>query len=282
MELKLKKISAVFFIFLLHIFFLPTPASSNNVLKEIKKRGYIIWGGDAEGGAPYVFPDPKEPSKLIGFEVDLAMAIAEELGVKEKFYQNDWDNLVPALNRGNFDIILNGLEITPLRKNSISFTKPYYIYSEQLMVRENEKHIKNINDISGKRVGTLQASVAMEILTGLKGVQIVNYKGVVEPYQDLANGRIDAVFLDLPMAANYGRANPKLKYAGEPVGEGYYAIGARKDDRELLSALNKAINDLIITGRLQNIYEKWELWNRFQEKLAILKNESQATNFSKK
>lgn len=283
MTFKIKNLfSPLFLLYLLLVFpFFLSSVFAENALRDIKKRGYILWGGDAEGGAPYVFPDPKEPSKLIGFEVDLAVAIAEELGVKEKFYQNDWDNLVPALNRKNFDIILNGLEITPLRKNSISFTMPYYIYSEQLMVRKDEKNIKSINDIAGKRVGTLQASVAMEILAGLKGVQIVNYKGVVEPYHDLVNGRIDAVFLDLPMAAFYGKPNPRLKYAGEPVGEGYYAIGVRKDERELLQELNRAINNLITTGKLKSIYEEWGLWNRGQEKLAVIKDESEAGGFNK-
>src|SRR6266404_4914108 len=79
-------------------------------LQEIKQRGVLLWGADAEGGAPYVYPDPQRPEQLIGFEYELAEALARRLGVKAKMVQNQWDQLVPALERGNFDIILNGLE----------------------------------------------------------------------------------------------------------------------------------------------------------------------------
>src|SRR5713226_5984301 len=80
--------------------------------QEIRKRGVLLWGADAEGGAPYVYPNPEKPEQLVGFECDLAEALAAKLGVKAKMVQNQWDQLVPALDRGNFDIILNGLEIT--------------------------------------------------------------------------------------------------------------------------------------------------------------------------
>src|SRR5437870_4242179 len=79
-------------------------------LTEIKKRGVLLWGADAEGGAPYVYPDPQRPEQYIGFECDLAEALAGQLGVKATMVQNQWEQLIPALERGNFDIVLNGLE----------------------------------------------------------------------------------------------------------------------------------------------------------------------------
>jgi polar amino acid transport system substrate-binding protein len=81
-------------------------------LAEIKSRGVLLWGADAEGGVPYVYPDPEKQEQLIGFECDLADALAAKLGVKVKMVQNQWDQLIPAVERGNFDIILNGLELT--------------------------------------------------------------------------------------------------------------------------------------------------------------------------
>src|SRR5271156_6993378 len=81
-------------------------------LKTIKSSGVLRWGADAEGGAPYIYPDPAKPEQLTGFEFDLANALAAKLGVRAQMVQNQWDQLVPALQRGNFDIILNGLEIT--------------------------------------------------------------------------------------------------------------------------------------------------------------------------
>ena len=64
-----------------------------DALDEIQKRGKLIWGGDQEGGAPFVFPDPKDPNHLIGFEVDLAEMLAKELGVTAQFQQGQWEKI---------------------------------------------------------------------------------------------------------------------------------------------------------------------------------------------
>jgi len=236
-------------------------------LAKIKKRGYLIWGSDAEGGAPYIFPSPEDPARLIGFEVDIADAMAREMGVKAKQSQNAWDSLIPALERGDFDIVMNGIEITPQRKEKVLFSVPYYIYTEQLVVRKDETDIRDINTLKGKKVGTLSGTAAQDILNGLKGVDVRIYSGQVEPYEDLAFGRIDAVLLDLPIAAYYGKPNPKLKYAGPPAGEGFYGIAIRKDDQELKKELDRILARLLETGELRKIYEKWDMWNETQERL---------------
>jgi len=244
------------------------PSSSKpEAIEEIKKRGYLLWGSDAEGGAPYIFPDPKAPSKLIGFEVDLADAIARELGVTAKQSQNAWDSLVPGLQRGDYDIAMNGIEITPQREQEVLFSIPYYIYTEQLVVRREETKIRDMNDLKGKKVGTLSGTVAQDILMGLGNVEVKIYSGQVEPYEDLALGRLDAVLLDLPIAAYYGRPNPKLRYAGMPVGEGFYGIAVRKGDSDLRDEIDAAIKKLLVSGEIRRIYEKWDLWNEAQEKL---------------
>ncbi len=237
-------------------------------LDGIKKRGYLLWGSDAEGGAPYIFPDPKDPSKLIGFEVDLADAIARELGVKAKQAQNAWDSLIPALERGDFDIAMNGIEITPARKERVLFSVPYYIYTEQLVVRKEETKIRNTSDLRGKKVGTLSGTAAQTILEKMGGVDVKIYSGQVEPYEDLAIGRIDAVLLDLPIAAYYARPNPELKYAGAPVGEGFYGIAVRRGDGGLRDRIDSILTKLMQSGELRRIYEKWGIWNGTQEKLS--------------
>lgn len=243
------------------------PSHAAGSLEKIQKRGYLIWGSDAEGGAPYIFPDPKDPSKLIGFEVDLADEIAIELGVRAKQAQNAWDSLIPALQRGDSDITMNGIEITPQREKEVLFSKPYYIYTEQLVVRKDDETIKGVEDLKGKKAGTLSGTVAQDILMKLGGVDVKIYSGQVEPYEDLAIGRLDAVLLDLPIAAYYAKPNPKLKYAGPPVGEGFYGIAIRKGDEDLQKKVDEILRKLMSTGKLKEIYVKWDLWNDKQEKL---------------
>ena len=103
---------------------------------------------------------------------------------------------------------------------------------------------------------------------GMGGVNVKIYSGQVEPYQDLAVSRLDAVLLDLPIAAYYARPNPELKYAGPPCGEGLYAIAVRKNDIALKKTLDEALAKLYRTGELKRIYDKWGLWNEKQEKLS--------------
>jgi ABC-type amino acid transport substrate-binding protein len=94
-----------------------------DTLQTIRSRGVLLWGADAEGGAPYVYPDPQKPEQLIGFEYELADALAAKLGVKAKMVQNEWDQLIPGLERGNFDIILNGLELTAENRQRIAMSQ---------------------------------------------------------------------------------------------------------------------------------------------------------------
>src|SRR5574341_776290 len=85
-------------------------ALGDDALARLRSRGTLRWGGDMQGGEPYVFQDPTDASRLLGFEAEIADALARRLGVRAEFVQNDWQNLVPSLERGDFDIILNGVE----------------------------------------------------------------------------------------------------------------------------------------------------------------------------
>jgi polar amino acid transport system substrate-binding protein len=248
--------------------------AAEDALQAIRKRGTLRWGADAEGGAPYVFPDPADPNRLIGFEYDLADAFAAKLGVKAQMVQNSWDGLVPALERGNFDIILNGLEITGEHRQQINMSRSYYAYAQQIVVRKTTEGIKQLEHLTGKSVGVLVASAAQRILETAGGSDIRSYPGNVESFRDLANGRIDAVLLDLPIALYYAKTDPVLKLAGEPFAPGYYGIGIRKEDKSLLEAMNRAITELMVEGELKRIYSKYGLWDRFQEHLREYREEA--------
>src|SRR5262245_65653389 len=84
----------------------------------------LVWAADAEGGAPYTFPDPRDPSHIIGFEVDLANALAQHMGRKARFVQNQWDELDPEPERGEYDDVSNGQETTAHRADNNNSTTP--------------------------------------------------------------------------------------------------------------------------------------------------------------
>src|SRR5262245_7781308 len=109
-------------------------------LKRIQARGEITWGADIQGGEPYLWEDPDNPDKIVGFEVDIMDALARRLGVKQRFIQYNWSNLVPSLERGDFDIAMNGLEATAERADRILLSRPYFIYAETLAVKKGASY----------------------------------------------------------------------------------------------------------------------------------------------
>jgi polar amino acid transport system substrate-binding protein len=242
-------------------------------LEEIKQRGVLRWGADAEGGAPYVYPDPNQPGNLIGFEFELAEAIARRLGVKAEMIQNQWDQLIPALERGNFDIILNGLEMTPQNLERISMSKPYFAYAQQIVIRQQTSGIDSIEALEGKRVGVLSSSAAHRLLENRPRVALKIYPGNVESFRDLFAERIDAVLLDLPIALHYAKTDPLLRLSGAPFAQGYYGIGIRKQDVELLNAINQAIVELGDARTMEAIYRKYGVWDERQTSLQGFKPE---------
>ena len=242
------------------------PAHALSTIEAIKARGVLLWGCDISGGAPLAFVDPKDPAKLLGFEAEIAEAIARELGVTSQVVQTDWDSLVPGLERGNYDIAMNGLEITPERQKRVLLSRPYYVYTLQLVVRRDEERIRSIADLKGKKVGTLAGTASDAILRSIGGVEINNYSQSW-PFEDVVLGRLDAAFIDTPISAYYAKPDPRLKYAGPPEGEGFYGIAIRKSDPAVKTVIDAAIEKLLRTGDLKRIYEKWGLWDRAQAKL---------------
>ncbi len=246
-------------------------------LRERLKSGVLRWGGDAEGGAPYQLRDPQDLERVIGFEVELADALAEVLSkrlkipLRAEFVQYDWVSLPAGLTESrDFDIAISGMEVG--NEEGLLYSRPYYIFKQQLVVRKDEARIQSIEDCSDKSVGTLSGCAADKLLKGLleQGQirDIVAFDGQVEPYLDLELGRLDAVLLDAPIALYYAGTNPKLKYAGEPLGKGAYGIALHPEDVHVKAALDQALGELMSSGRLKQIYRKWHLWNDDQTELA--------------
>jgi polar amino acid transport system substrate-binding protein len=237
-----------------------------DALADVRARGELTWGGDLQGGAPYVFEDAKSPGGIRGFEVDIARALARRLGVKARFVQNDWSNLLPALERGDFDVLLNGLEDTPARRARVRLTIPYFVYGETLAVHAGAPYA-SLAELTGKRVATLNQTVAQELLQKLP-VEIVLYEGQQEPYFDLAHGRVDAVLLDHVIADIYGCPLPEVRCVPGDVARGVYVAAVRRDRPELERALDAALAAMIADGELQRILEGYALWNARQDELA--------------
>jgi len=223
----------------------------------------LRWGGDSAGGPPFVSQDPGDPSKTVGFEVDLADILAAELGTKAVFVQNQWDSLIPGLKRGDYDSVINGLEITEDRKEEVDFSDPYFLTYEALTVRKDNYDISALADLKGRRAGTLKGALAERLLAKEKGITVVGYDNQTTLYDDLARGRIDAVLLDHP-AAVYNGADPALKTLPGQFGRLAYGVAVRKGDKRL-PAINAALARIIKSGKLREVCERWAIWNSIMD-----------------
>ncbi|HET9626100.1 MAG TPA: ABC transporter substrate-binding protein/permease [Kofleriaceae bacterium] len=241
------------------------PAPAGGTLAKIRARGELTWGGDVQGGEPYVYEDPADPTHIIGFEVDIMNAIARRLGVKARLVQYAWSNLVPSLERGDFDVIANGLEATEDRRARLLLSAPYFVYAETLTVRAGSE-IHSVFDLRDKRVGTLNQTYAFDILRLLYGDTAKVYEGNEEPYTDLELGRSDAVLLDNIIADRYGctPAHPTLVCLPDDVARGTYVIGIRKGDPELKAAIDDALAAMRKDGELEHILRAAKLWDARQ------------------
>ena len=235
-------------------------------LTNIRAQKPLRWGADPSGGAPYVFNDPQHPDQYIGYEKEMADALAAAMGRKAEFVPSDWETLVSALQRRSFDVIINGLEPTADRQKQIQFSKPYYIFQLALTVRKDEQQIHSLADCRQRVVGTLGNTAASRLLQK-EGIPMRGYADPVAAYRDLELKRIDAVIMDVPAEVFYVSKSTTLKRAGEPFFRGTYNIGLRKGDDALKAEVDAAIDLIIRDGSLEQILRRWGLWNDAQLEL---------------
>lgn len=244
-------------------------ADLDQSLSRVKHSGVLLWGADVVGGIPYVYEDPKHPGEYTGFEMEIARGIAGHLGVKLKLVVKPWDTLIPELQRGSFDMAMNGIEDTPERAKIVGFSDPYFVYSQQLTVRRETSGITSLADLHGKRVATLSGTAAEDLLRAQPAVHAVVAPEITYSYQDLENGKVDAVLLDSPIAVAYGASNPKLKNVGESFEEGRYIIAFRAEDGALKVAVNQALARMRASGELKEIYKRYGIMDKHQAQLGV-------------
>jgi polar amino acid transport system substrate-binding protein len=242
-------------------------ALAGPALDRIRARGELRWGADQQGGEPYVYEDPARGGALVGFEVDLAESLAGTLGLGATFVQNDWSTLIPSLERGTFDVALNGIEVTPARAARVAFTRPYYLFAERLVARRGDARIRDLASLRGLRVGTLASTQAWDLLRKI-GAVAVPYEGVDEPFVDLEHTRTDAVVLDDVIVGRYVGRHPSLAVVGD-VAEGSYAIAVRPGDDDLRGALDQALGQLIASGAWRRTLARWGLDSPRQAALGL-------------
>jgi polar amino acid transport system substrate-binding protein len=253
----------------------PTFARAHEKDPSLLVPGTLIWGGDQEGGGPYVYPADDDPRRVIGFEVELADKLAAKLGLRAQFLQGQWDKMPDLLHARRCDIVLNGYEWIPARLDSMEATIPYYVYALQLLAREGGdivawSDLERPSPRGPRRIGVLAGSAAENYLRARPNlaIEILNYDGATDAMREVETGKLDATLQDGPAAIFYRSRFKQLRAIGAPVGRGYYVIYAHKGEKELVKRLNIALVEMIRGGSLEELYRAYDLWNDAQRELS--------------
>ncbi|MEO7361434.1 MAG: ABC transporter substrate-binding protein/permease, partial [Gemmatimonadaceae bacterium] len=233
------------------------------------------WGGDAEGGAPFVEADATDPTKVRGFDVEIAELIARGLGREPQFVQVAWASIEQSTERGDFEIGMSGVEDRAELRARHSVTLPYYEFYEVLAVRAADSaKYRTLDALAKHKVATLGGTKAYEILLDAQkrvGVVPVSYDDDVHPYTDLVAGRVDAVLLDHVIAERSLRRTGKFVIQPQPVDTGHYVGVMALTNSALRDSANRVLLARMRDGTLETVFRKWDVWDErqaaFQQRL---------------
>ena len=242
----------------------PAPVTENPAAEDaswtyIEGNKKIVVGLD-DTFAPMGFRT--EEGELVGFDIDLAKAVGEELGVEVEFKPIVWDAKEMELDGKKIDVIWNGMSKTPERVEKMNLSKPYFNNSIVIMTLA-DKPIATKADLAGKNIGTQAASAALEMVQAdaiygdiVDG--LAEYDTYDEAVMDLDTGRLDAVIID--KVAGMYKANLKAgtyAFTAEDFGEDLYVIGMRKGEDALTAKVDAALDAVIANGKASEISKEW-------------------------
>ncbi|MDV5060506.1 arginine ABC transporter substrate-binding protein [Vibrio diabolicus] len=209
--------------------------------------------------APFEYMD--ENNQIQGFDVDLANALCKEMEATCTFHNQSFDSLIPALKFKRYDAAISAMDITEARLEQVNFTNAYYENSAAF-VSIKEK-VADQKALEGKRVGVQNGSTHQSyLIEQMPGVTAVPYSSYQDAFIDMKNGRIDSVFGDTAVVAEWFKKEDNLAYVGEHVtnpkyfGNGF-GIAVNKGNDELVNKLNTALKTVKANGEYDVIYNKY-------------------------
>lgn len=221
-------------------------------IKEKQEMTFAMTGGYP----PFNYID--DNGELAGFDIDIANALAEEMGVTAVPITTAWDGIIGGLVSGRFDTIIGSMTITEARQEEVNFTDPYYYDGAQFFA-EADSELTSIEDLENGRVGAVTGTTFHDALKEMDNVsEILQFESDVDNFMALEQGRSDGLvtgkFVGLNAEEEYGVA---LKPVGELLYAEDIAIAVRKEDEDFLAELNAALDAIIENGKYEEISQKW-------------------------
>ena len=234
-----------------------TAAASGDLLAQIQENGEIVIAMEGTW-APWTYHD--ENDELVGYDVEVGKAIAEKLGVTATFVEGEWDGLLAGLDAGRYDIMVNGVGVTPERQEKYDFTTPYAYNRTAVIVRGDYDEISSMEDLNGKKTANTISSTYAEQAEAY-GATVTGVDDLNQTIELLLAGRIDATLNAEVVFADYQKAHPEanIKIAAYSDDVEQVAIPVRKgaDTATLLAAINQALAELDADGTLSALSVKY-------------------------
>ncbi|CDZ75429.1 polar amino acid uptake ABC superfamily ATP binding cassette transporter, amino acid-binding protein [Peptoniphilus sp. ING2-D1G] len=230
------------------------------VIEKIKSDGYITMGTSAEY-PPYEWHDIEgSKDEIIGVDIEIAKAIAEDLGVELKIKDMQFEGLLTALGVGEMDFVIAGMAATDERREAVDFSNPYTSQEQVLLVlTENADKYKSAEDLKGVTIGTqlgsTQETYAREVFEKENGATVNSMPDNNNMVMELKNGTYDVIFMSGIPAEKYADMQEGLSVVdiGAPP-EDAYSIAVKKGNTELVEAINKVVDKLIEEDQIKT----WE------------------------
>lgn len=231
--------------------------TGSDLLAQIQEKGEIVIAMEGTW-APWTYHD--ENDELVGYDVEVGKAIAEKLGVTATFVEGEWDGLLAGLDAGRYDIMVNGVGITPDRQEKYDFTTPYAYNRTAVIVRGDYNEITSMEDLNGKNTANTISSTYAEQAEAY-GATVTGVDDLNQTIELLLAGRIDATLNAEVVFADYQNAHPEanIKIAAYSDDVEQVAIPVRKgtDTATLLEAINQALAELDADGTLSELSVKY-------------------------
>ncbi|MCL5073699.1 MAG: basic amino acid ABC transporter substrate-binding protein [Actinobacteria bacterium] len=197
-----------------------------------------------------------EGDKIIGFDVDLAKAIAGKLGLKLDYQNTAWDGMFPAVAAHKFDMIISSITIYDERKEEMDFSYPYLPVNQAITVKK-DSGIDSLEKMNGKKAGVQIGTTGEIEAKKITGVTVSTYDDIIMAFEDLRAGRVDAIICDTPVADAYVLKNADFQVGYIILTNEFYGIGFAKDTPELVKAVDEALKAIKDDGTYDKIFANW-------------------------
>lgn len=201
-----------------------------------------------------------ENGEATGFGIDVARAVAEELGLELEIRQLPWDELFEAVENGEVDGGVSSITITEERSETYAFSSPYFSSGQAILVETKNDSIVDPEDLLGLVVAANEDTTSSQQAKSFAGEEgsVIEYAGAVDDtLEALKQGEIDAIIIDYPVAIDISQNEPKIKVVGDPFTSEFYGIMMRKGNSQLVKSVDYALSNIRQSGTIENIMEKW-------------------------